>query len=333
MENNNWVFRLLKKYTTGSASPEEKEYLDQYYQSFAGENDVLSQYSDRQRQEIETRMEKKISHQIREERSKSIRRRIQLTSVAATFLVLVSLTWLYFKYLPKENIELKEQLSVPMQYVEAQLDPVNVYLPDGSIVYLNKGSQLSYPSIFEDSLRMVNLSGEAYFDIVHNESAAFVVQSGEIRTRVLGTAFNVRALEGESEIEVSVTRGKVAVSDSNESFATLLPNQAVSYDKITKTHVQHEVNTVADVLDWKPSEYKLENMSMDDVVEFIERRWDYNVELSHPSLSERIVSATFFEEDQVEDLLFVLCTVINAEYNIDNNKITIYDNTKTTRVK
>lgn len=333
MENNSWVYRLFRKYTSGGASPEEKEFLDQYYQSFEDEDDILNQYSDLQRLELETRMEKKIAHQLHENKSKSIRRKIQLASVAATFLILISLTWLWFNYLPTDRHDPIQSLDIPTHIVEAKLDPVNVYLPDGSIVYLNKGSKLSYPTQFIDSLRKVELSGEAYFDIKHHDFSAFVVQSGEISTRVLGTAFNVRALEGESEIEVSVTRGKVAVSDRDHAIATLLPNQAVSFDKITKTHVQHEVNTVADVLDWKPSEYKLENMSMAEVVEFMERRWDYTVELSHPALSKRVVSATFFEEDKVEDLLFVLCTVINAKYKIQNNKILIYDQTNTEGVK
>jgi ferric-dicitrate binding protein FerR (iron transport regulator) len=86
-------------------------------------------------------------------------------------------------------------------------------LPDGSKVWLNAGSTLRYDSAsFQSSGRHVELSGEAYFDITHDARRPFIVQSGQVRIRVLGTVFNVRAYPEDPDVETSLIRGSVEVT-------------------------------------------------------------------------------------------------------------------------
>jgi ferric-dicitrate binding protein FerR (iron transport regulator) len=105
----------------------------------------------------------------------------------------------------------------------------HLVLPDGSQVWLNAGSRLTYDAaaIRTAARREVELSGEAYFDIAHDEARPFLVKSGQMQIRVLGTAFNVRAYPGEKDIETSLIRGSVEVrlKDRPDDVYILRPHE------------------------------------------------------------------------------------------------------------
>ena len=112
-----------------------------------------------------------------------------------------------------------------------------VVLPDGSEVWLNTNSSLRFSEAFEE--RRVELEGEGFFDVVRDESRPFVVATGGLETRVLGTSFNVRAY-AEEEVEVSVKTGRVEVAALEETTeevvekVVLNPGQAATYEAATK---------------------------------------------------------------------------------------------------
>lgn len=111
---------------------------------------------------------------------------------------------------------------------------MNLRLADGTEVRLSSTSTFAYPAAFSDSIRVVQLQGEAFFDVAHDETKPFIIQTGDFSIRVLGTAFNVHAFEEEGQLQVSLFRGKVEVS--NQQLKQLLaPGQAFVYNKDHKT--------------------------------------------------------------------------------------------------
>lgn len=103
-----------------------------------------------------------------------------------------------------------------------------ISLPDGSQVWLNAGSRLDYNSVdFNIVRREVNLSGEAYFDIAHNAHKPFIVRSGNMRIKVLGTMFNVKAYPEEKNIETSLIKGSVEITINDRPYDKyiLSPNE------------------------------------------------------------------------------------------------------------
>jgi len=103
-----------------------------------------------------------------------------------------------------------------------------ISLPDGSLVWLNAGSRLDYiNSDFTNNKREVYLSGEAYFEIVHNASTPFIVRSGTMQVKVLGTSFNVKAYPEEDNMETSLIRGSVEITikDRPDDVYILKPNE------------------------------------------------------------------------------------------------------------
>lgn len=101
---------------------------------------------------------------------------------------------------------------VPVEHKSANGQQRKLVLPDGTRVTLNAGSSISYPEEFEENIRKVSLTGEAFFDVTRNEKAPFVIITGEVVTKVLGTSFNIRAYPENKAVQVAVVEGKVKVN-------------------------------------------------------------------------------------------------------------------------
>jgi ferric-dicitrate binding protein FerR (iron transport regulator) len=215
------------------------------------------------------------------------------------------------------------------EVVTAQKDkqvPANkkqtIHLPDGSTAILNADSHLDYPSAFTGSTREIYLSGEAYFDIKHDPAKPFLVHTGKIVTRVLGTAFDIRAYPGDETIKVTVTRGKVQVLKENKSLGLITANQQISFSKTTEKAIQKTVDSKA-LVAWKPQEIAFNDISMQDAAGKIEERFNVHVEFANPLIKNCRVTATFSEDDMLDEMLTVICGVTKSQYTIQNNKIII----------
>lgn len=131
-----------------------------------------------------------------------------------------------------------------------------VVLPDGSEVWLNSNSSLRFSEAFEE--RRVELEGEGFFDVVRDETRPFVVATGEVETRVLGTSFNVRAY-AEEEVEVSVKSGRVevaaieATSEEVLEKVVLNPGQAATYE-LASQELSEAVEAIDQVDAWRTEE-------------------------------------------------------------------------------
>jgi transmembrane sensor len=117
----------------------------------------------------------------------------------------------------------REKQDVRTHYAEKGTQTVD--LPDGSRVYLNQGSEITYPGGF-DHERTVRLLGEAFFEIMSDPVNPFTVRSGNVVVSVLGTSFNVKQAGQAGEVEVYVESGKVRVGkESTGEFITLVPGE------------------------------------------------------------------------------------------------------------
>ena len=156
-------------------------------------------------------------------------------------------------------------------------------LPDSSRVWLNGNSQLRYDPAFEP--RRVELVGEAYFDIARMEDHPFEITSGEAKTVVLGTAFNVRAYPTEDKVEVTVDRGKVALVEAEQPqvAVVLSAGKTGSYDKVEKSLVE-AVSPKTNAASWKNRELVYEGTPLSEVIESLERYFGVQIEVANPAL-------------------------------------------------
>ena len=109
-----------------------------------------------------------------------------------------------------------------------------IILPDGSQVWLNSDSKLSYGERFNDTIREVSLEGEAYFDVIKDKNRPFIVMTNALNIRVLGTAFNIKSYAQDATIETTLIRGMIEVRKNNEPATkkiVLTPNEKLIYNK------------------------------------------------------------------------------------------------------
>jgi ferric-dicitrate binding protein FerR (iron transport regulator) len=201
----------------------------------------------------------------------------------------------------------------------------HITLPDGTNVVLQANSRLDYPESFMGSAREVILSGEAYFDVAHDTQKPFIIHTGRVRTTVLGTAFNIRALPDGKQITVSVTRGKVKVEDDRKLLAVLTPNQQVTYRPVTAAVSKDTVNAISLVTDWTKHEMVFEGQSFEEVASLLGRRYGVEILFNKEGLKRCTIKAFFNGTETLEKVLDVLCIISNATYSMSNDKTVLLD--------
>lgn len=150
---------------------------------------------------------------------------------------------------------------------------IDMQLSDGSHVWLNAGSSVTYPIAFVGDERKVSITGEAYFEVAKDASKKFIVDANETTTEVLGTHFNVNAYDDESDIRITLLEGSVKVSKGN-SNNLLKPGQQAQVSNSIK--VVNDVD-VEQVMAWKNGKFQFGGAGIEEVMRQIARWYDVEV--------------------------------------------------------
>ncbi|MFN5020664.1 MAG: FecR family protein [bacterium] len=153
--------------------------------------------------------------------------------------------------------------------------PIRLVLADGSLVWLNAASSVTYPTAFMGNERRVSITGEAYFEVSPNKSMPFFVAHNQMLVKVLGTHFNVNAYENEANIKVTLLEGMVDVGDGSMT-KRLAPGQQASISK-RKISVEEAVDT-EEVMAWKNGQFYFGGSDIKSIMNQIERYYDVEVE-------------------------------------------------------
>ena len=218
---------------------------------------------------------------VRSERS----RFTPLLRVAASIaLVLaIGIPTLYFGVIQNNT-----ELSIRHHLAEEGVATVD--LPDGSRVYLNKGSEISYSVAFKNQ-RAVELSGEAFFEVMSDPQNPFTVSSGEMVVTVLGTSFNVKQLDNPSDLEVYVKTGKVRVAlEKSEQYIQLEPEEfgLVESRKLTSS-IQEDPNYIS----WKTKDFKFVNSALIEVLQELKESYHVDIHTEDLDLSEMRITTSY----------------------------------------
>jgi ferric-dicitrate binding protein FerR (iron transport regulator) len=202
-------------------------------------------------------------------------------------------------------------------------------LPDGSTGYLNSGSTLKYQVSFS-SERKVQLTGEAFFDVVHNEKIPFHVNTRNLDIKVLGTTFNVIANSDESNEEVILQTGKVDISSSDGKQLTVLkPNEKVTLDTKRLTYDKKEVEA-SQYTSWKEGKLVFRNENMQQVARRLSRWYNADVVVDDRQLDNYTFHATFVDEplDEVLKLLSITTPLSFQEEKRESNANGVFEKRK-----
>ncbi|HEY2350507.1 MAG TPA: FecR domain-containing protein [Puia sp.] len=226
------------------------------------------------------------------------------SAVAASLILILFLNILYNKIAGQSLAAMKKTSTEKAEYKF-------ILLPDSTQVWLNAGSSLDYPEHFDNTIREVTLTGEAYFDVKHAEEHPFIIHTGQINTTVLGTAFNINAYTDRSNIEVSVSRGKVKVSRGNQLIAMLVKGQTVKVSQTGDTGPQKVLSTNS-VAAWQQGNMMYDDESLGDIIADLQRVYNVKIQVDNKILALRI-STSFRRELGISHALEILCKLTDTQ--------------------
>lgn len=203
-----------------------------------------------------------------------------------------------------------------------------LFLADGTKVWLNAGSRIAFPSEFNGTQRTVFLEGEAYFEVAHHAAQPFVVNVREVAVKVLGTRFNISAYTADETVETVLLEGKVSLSDNSSKAPSkkeviLVPNQKALFGKESR---QFEVGIVNDAelyTAWVSGWFRFSQESLFSVLRKLERYYNVQFVCDRDFPSGDLISGKLDLKDSLEQVMLALADVSGIEYRINDNNITI----------
>ena len=250
-----------------------------------------------------------VDNRIQEQVDFSQRRRIfSWVRMAAACFILGLLG--YTVWVHTDNVRIKsayaqisDHLSSQMISVQAPMGTrATVDLPDGSKVWLNAGSRLSYPALFREHERKVYLDGEGFFKI-QKSKVPFIVESAGPEVKVYGTSFNVNAYSNENLVTVALVEGKVSLK-TNQREQFLKPGQVSYFDKMQQTLTVKD-EKIDRFICWREGKFIFRNMPIDAILRMLQREYNVSIDLKDPSLGNYRYNATF-QYENLEQILELL---------------------------
>ena len=244
---------------------------------------------------------------------------------AASILLFIFITNLSKKEMSLAELSLHTQKKEALHISEVNTNKISfsgkrsISMPDGSTVILNENSQLSYNNDFNEQKREVQLIGEAFFDIKHDESRPFIVHTGKVETTVLGTAFNVKADPELTKVEVTVIRGRVKVGERGTTFGVITPNQQIDVNTTTSEHKQLDVNAAL-IASWKDEYLFLNDLSLGEAMGVIEQHYGVKVRFKDDQLKDIRINATFEDKADLKHVMDVVSAVAETQYQFDDKQ-------------
>ena len=244
----------------------------------------------------------------------------QFARVAAILIIPVILYTAYVQFFV-QNKGVSEVASQQVTITSQAGTITKLALPDGSKVYLNAGSTISYPTQFDNHSRNVSLTGEGYFEVVKNKKVPMVVSAGNVKLKVYGTSFNVNASRSANFVKVTLVEGSVSLSSregkiegKDEFFIT--PGQTATYSKDSKDLTLQNEDTFLFTA-WKDGVLLFRNTTFETVLKQLSCKFNVDVELKDKGLASIPLDATFRDENINEILrLLSLSTPFKFYYGV-----------------
>lgn len=194
-----------------------------------------------------------------------------------------------------------------------------VQLVDGTKIWLNEDSKLSYPTAFDGTNRIVQLTGEAYFDVAKNPNQPFIIETNQAKITVLGTAFNVRTRITETVTEVVVAEGRVRFENNlGDKSVELIKNQKGVYSSAENTLLKTEEQHLNDMA-WHSNKIIFSDTPLAEVVEVLEELYDVTIQVQQSSMLDCTWSGFYKVEDGVQRILEKLKEDLSMRLEVKGN--------------
>jgi len=332
---NDRILELMSRSLSGEAAPEELKELEillaqdshllaryKLMQQFWNEHEAISPAA------VEDSLQKVLSHlqllpytaTVTQTKTTSQRRIWKAGLAAAVVLLLLGGIGFWYNNQKRSNTS---QASLVEKH-NARGTKSTIVLSDGSKIWLNADSKLTYPESFTGHTREVYLSGEAFFEVTKNPHKPFVIHLSKGTVRVLGTSFNIRAYDNEKVIETSVSTGRVAfiaTGKQQQDTIFITPNNKVRYS-LNDDQVKVEPTAAAEDKAWTEGKLIFKALTLEEIAIELERNFGKKVVFEDEEPKHyRLTGA--FENNSLDEIMFYLSKTKNFNYTITNSELLI----------
>jgi transmembrane sensor len=252
--------------------------------------------------------------------------RYQVLKYAASVVLVLSAAFGWYNY-QKHQLDTPKPVELLSKATEKG-EKVKMILPDSSVVYLAGNSKLTWPARFiKGSVRNIRLEGEAFFEVKHDASRPFIIQSGKMETRVLGTSFNIYAYPADRTFTVSVMTGKVGIMVNNlgkrKTLSLLTPGMELVYHKDNEQFVLNTAK-INDVNSWTTNRFVFRDESLSTMLVKLGRYYNVHFDFKNQKLATCRFNATF-SNNNIMDVMKQLSIMSggNIRSKLSEDKTTI----------
>jgi len=316
-------FDLIPKYLSGEASDSEVKRLEEWVLSSSENKAQFNQFKkawmlsgiEGNYQNIDVEKEwTATSEKLFQEakvvplQKKSGRRiGIYLRIAVAVALVIVASIWIFYLI-----------HDVSYQQVATKTQVKENELPDGTEIALNQFSSIKYPEKLDNKFRRVELKGDAFFKVERDETRPFIISTQNIEIEVLGTSFYVDSREGQSEIQVIVETGSVAMASGSDKIV-MTKNEIGIYNKSSGQLLKKQ-NENVNYLSWKTAILVFDFTDLEQVVFDLNRKFHSRVSIANPVLNTCKITATY-DNQSLEAIVRIIEITLDIKAEIDGDKI------------
>lgn len=321
-------FNKLRDFFDGLLSKQEEDKVKQWLMDYPDESakdealkQVWNQSLDAEDPSLETALAR-YKESVDNYESRLHHRHVILSVMKKAAVVMLPLltalvAWYWAVHEMNQNRQLAE-FYVP----EGKVD--SVMLADGSKVYVNGGSTFYYPKHFNkfNDTRDVYISGEAHFNVSHDQKHPFIVHAGDLNIKVLGTQFNVKAYAGQPTITTTLEKGSVRIYDEKMSLL-MKPSQQVVYYRENGQFSQAVVD-VKDFNYWISGNIGFDQATLKDILKRLSNCYGVKFQVDSSVDLAQKYTISFTSHEKIDDVMEVLVQLSqNLQYNINNNIITL----------
>jgi len=319
---------IINKYVKGTTTEAENNILAEWLHEspenknrLFSEKDIWDTYAyqfDRKRYNIDSELQVLRSKLTVKNTSKDTVLN-QIIRVAAVILITFGLGW-STRYIDFNRSSTVQEATI-QEIVVPKGQVSQLFLADGTRVWINSESKLKVLSVFASNERNVQLSGEAFFEVAKDPKRPFRVEVNGQKIEVLGTSFNVRAYPNHNEIQTTLTAGKIQLFTGDQR-SILNPGEQSIFNLETK---QLSINQVdpANYTSWKEGRFEFQNENLVDVFKVIERWYDVEIQYKESDFKGMRFSGVIKRNKDINHFLNLLNHSVPVTYSIDLDKITI----------
>ena len=310
-------YSLLEKFFSGQSTAEDNNVLAQIFED--GGEDVFDGYCRKKWADNDCRIPSSVKSRIRMNilaslpRMKWKRMVALVTGFAAAVAIVSLLLW---------HGPVKESAPDLFEIVAERGQKSSVTLPDGSRVWINSASTITYTSDYNLKERNVFLSGEAYFEVAANADLPFVVHADDVTVTAVGTEFNIKAYSDDSYVITTLVEGSVETTAGNRT-ETLFKFQESVYDKNQDELFAYDVEDPSHAVPWIRNELLFENESLADIAVTLERMYNVTIVFEDDTVK-RYSYTGLIRNNSLQNVLELISGTSPVAFRMSSHTITFH---------